>query len=46
MCEPSASRGLALLAEDPDLFETFYRRHVVAITRFVARRTIRTWSPI
>ena len=38
MGEQSASRGLALLADHPDLFETFYRRHIVAITKFVARR--------
>jgi RNA polymerase sigma-70 factor (ECF subfamily) len=38
MGEESASRGLALLADHPDLFEAFYRRHIVAITKFVARR--------
>jgi RNA polymerase sigma factor (sigma-70 family) len=31
--------GLAGIATDPDAFEAFYRRHIEAISRFVARRT-------
>jgi RNA polymerase sigma factor (sigma-70 family) len=30
--------GLARIGRDPDAFEAFYRRHVEAISRFVARR--------
>ncbi|WP_405088524.1 RNA polymerase sigma factor [Microbispora sp. NBC_01389] len=30
--------GPADFARDPDAFETFYRRHVDAVTRFLARR--------
>ncbi|MDT0264999.1 sigma-70 family RNA polymerase sigma factor [Streptomyces sp. DSM 44915] len=30
--------GPAAAARDPELFEEFYRRHVDAVTRFVARR--------
>ncbi|WP_052847983.1 RNA polymerase sigma factor [Streptomyces avicenniae] len=36
---PSTSRGgPAAVARDPALFEEFYRRHVEAVTRFLARR--------
>ncbi len=31
--------GLAEIATDPDVLEAFYRRHIEAISRFVARRT-------
>lgn len=31
-------RGLAGIGRDPDLFETFYREHLDAVQRFVARR--------
>jgi RNA polymerase sigma factor (sigma-70 family) len=31
-------RHLADIARDPDALEAFYRRHVVAVTRFIARR--------
>ncbi|MEV0401123.1 sigma-70 family RNA polymerase sigma factor [Actinoallomurus sp. NPDC050550] len=30
--------GLSRIRHDPDAFEGFYRRHVEAVTRFVARR--------
>jgi RNA polymerase sigma factor (sigma-70 family) len=33
------STGLAEIATDPDALEAFYRRHVEAVSRFVARRT-------
>jgi RNA polymerase sigma-70 factor (ECF subfamily) len=32
------TRDLTGIGRDPDLFETFYRRHVEAVQRFVARR--------
>lgn len=31
-------RHLADVARDPDALEAFYRRHVVAVTRFISRR--------
>jgi RNA polymerase sigma factor (sigma-70 family) len=31
-------RGWRAIAADPDAFEAFYRRHVAAVTRFLARR--------
>ena len=31
-------RQLADIAHDPDAFEEFYRRHVVQVGRFIARR--------
>lgn len=31
-------RGLTDIVQDPEAFETFYRRHVEAVTRFLARR--------
>jgi RNA polymerase sigma-70 factor (ECF subfamily) len=33
-----ASSGLGAIATDPDAFEDFYREHVEAVQRFVARR--------
>lgn len=38
---PNGSAGSYLgdIADHPELFEDFYRRHVGAVTRFVARRT-------
>jgi RNA polymerase sigma factor (sigma-70 family) len=35
---PSAGGDLAQIASDPDAFEAFYRMHVDAVQRFVARR--------
>jgi RNA polymerase sigma-70 factor (ECF subfamily) len=34
----SAGREICRIATDPDAFEAFYRAHVGAVTRFVARR--------
>lgn len=33
------NQDLAGIGRDPDLFEAFYRKHVEAVQRFVARRT-------
>ncbi|MFI0449767.1 RNA polymerase sigma factor [Actinomadura sp. 6N118] len=33
-----AKNGLARIGHEPDAFEDFYRRHVEAVSRFVARR--------
>lgn len=38
MDDAKRQRGGPLMARDPRLFEEFYRRHVDAVTRFVARR--------
>jgi RNA polymerase sigma factor (sigma-70 family) len=35
---PRSGRGLAGIASNPDAFERFYREHVEAVERFVARR--------
>jgi RNA polymerase sigma factor (sigma-70 family) len=35
---PPRRAALAEIATDPDAFEAFYRRHVEAVTRFLARR--------
>ncbi|MQY03085.1 RNA polymerase sigma factor [Actinomadura macrotermitis] len=34
-----AKEGLARIGRDPAAFEEFYRRHIEAVSRFVARRT-------
>lgn len=36
---PTDAELLARLASDPQALEIFYRRHIEAVTRFVARRT-------
>lgn len=38
MRQPTAGTDVAQIASDPDALEAFYREHVDAITRFVARR--------
>jgi RNA polymerase sigma factor (sigma-70 family) len=35
---PTATGGPARIAKDPDAFEAFYREHVEAVQRFIARR--------
>ncbi|MBO0774205.1 MAG: RNA polymerase sigma factor [Actinobacteria bacterium] len=35
---PGRARPLARIAQDPGAFAAFYREHVAAVTRFVARR--------
>jgi RNA polymerase sigma-70 factor, ECF subfamily len=34
----SSGVGLAAIADDPDVLEAFYRRHVSAVSAFIARR--------
>ena len=38
MVGPQSGRAFAEIASDPDAFECFYREHVEAVQRFVARR--------
>jgi RNA polymerase sigma factor (sigma-70 family) len=38
MADGPADSGLVRIGHDPDAFEAFYRQHVEAIQRFVARR--------